>query len=90
MLTNRADPDAPAGQLPPFEPGPDAITMLSEYRDNVVEAFAVDGDLLTTAVFDRVDESPTPITPRLWYRVDDDIFGTVVILEPVLSPIEPR
>jgi hypothetical protein len=86
FLASREDPNAPDGPIPPFRPGPEAIAMLSGFRDHVVEAVGLDGSLLASRLYERVDEDPTPITATRWYRIDDDVLQTVVILEPVLTP----
>ncbi len=86
VLASTPDPNAPAGEQPGFQSYEEAVQVLSIYRDNVVEAFGIDGTLLASRVFDRVDGLPTPIGGGLWVfdRSEDDL--TLVVAKAVLTP----
>lgn len=84
------DQNAPDEPRPRFETEEEAIRIMTRYRDNLIEVLGVDGSLVASRRYDNVAEPPNPITPDRWYRVDDDILRSIVILEPVLTtPLRP-
>ena len=92
-LTAPADPDAPDESLVMSEvesaaANYDVSAILARqdiFRDNVIEAFTPDGQLVASIRFDTFRETPQPIHGDLWFRITDDELS-IVILEARLIP----
>lgn len=83
-----ADLDGPS--LPEAEseqPAPIDQDDWSEYVDGRIEAFMPDGTLIASEVFDDPLETPRPINARRWYLTEDDVYRSLVILEPRLGGV---
>jgi hypothetical protein len=83
-LVSAPAPDAPTDPMPPIQSPDEARPVVTEYRDNMIEALAVDGRLIASRRYPDPWLVPTPMTPDRWYLQEDDLLRSVVILEPVL------
>jgi hypothetical protein len=81
---NTPAPEAPADPIPSFQTPEEARPIVNTYRDNVIEALAVDGRLIASRRYLDLWSTPIPMTPDRWYLQEDDLLRSVVILEPVL------
>jgi hypothetical protein len=85
-LASTPAPDAPSGELPPARSVDEIRDQVDRYRDNVIEALAVDGRLVASKRYPLPSLAPTPVTSARWYLQLRDLEETIVILEPVLRP----
>jgi len=83
-LSSTPAPDAPPGELPPAGSVDEIREQVDRYRENVIEALAVDGRLVASRRYPRPSLAPTPITSARWYLQLRDLEESIVILEPVL------
>jgi hypothetical protein len=83
-LVNTPSPDAPAGPMPRARSPEEVRSIVAAYRENMIEALAVDGRLIASRRYPDPRLAPTPMTPDRWYLQEDDLLRSVVILEPVL------
>lgn len=83
-LVNTPAPGAPAGPMPRAQSPEEIRSIVAAYRENMIEALAVDGRLIASRRYPDPRLAPTPMTPSRWYLQEDDLLRSVVILEPVL------
>ncbi len=81
---NTPAPEAPSDPIPSFQTPEEARPIVNAYRDNVIEALAVDGRLIASRRYLDLWSTPIPMTPDRWYLQEDDLLRSVVIVEPVL------
>ncbi len=83
-LMSTPAPDAPAAPAPSAESLEELSSIVAAYRENMIEALAVDGRLIASRRYPDPRLAPTPMTPSRWFLQEDDLLRSVVILEPVV------
>jgi len=83
-LANVPGLEAPAGEMPPANSMEELRSNIRLYRDNVVEVVTLDGRLVASERYVDPMAVPRPVTAHRWYVVEDDLMGSIVIVEPVL------
>lgn len=80
------DPDPPSAPKPTrYESADEVMAVAAEYLDSHFEIISPTGDLVASIVYDDPQDAPRPISASLWYRIDDDLLRSLILLEPVFT-----
>jgi hypothetical protein len=79
-------PDAPAEAPGPVASLGEAREQVVRYRNNVVEAIAIDGRLIASRRFKDPRLAPVAMTGDLWYGRLDDAAETLAVFRALLVP----